>query len=188
MKKEIVKIGVVGVDSGQLVICDPSYIDGQYLTPDSEGKCDHAHDIYRHTGDGTLWQFCYGDEPSVKNVNKFPGTYGDEIPQYGLSPNELKEAGLFEETDIDPTPHIPNNEFSYRGICKTTKSENMGGQLNYTLGHAGVAVAFGTGLGDGTYDVFAEIVDTGSCGRRVKKVWVELITDEELKELQNTEF
>jgi hypothetical protein len=27
--KKIVQLGEVGVDSGQLVICDPSYIDGE---------------------------------------------------------------------------------------------------------------------------------------------------------------
>lgn len=183
MKSEIVKLGVVGVDSGQLVICDPAYIEGQFQTPDSEGKADHAHSIYRHK-DGKLWQFCYGEKPTAENVNSFTGTYADVIPEYGLCPNDLKTQGLFEETDIDPTPHIPDAEFSYRGICKTTNAENQGGQLNYLLGNEGVAVAFRSGLGDGTYDVYAEIVDAGGWGKRVKKVWVELITDAELKEMQ----
>ena len=40
-------------------------------------------------------------------------------------------------------------------------------------------------MGDGTYNVFAEIVDTVNFGKRVKKVWVELITDEELDEMRN---
>jgi hypothetical protein len=123
MQTEIVKLGVVGVDSGQLIICDPADIDGEFKRVDSAGY-------------------------------------------YGTA------------------PHIPEGEFSYRGICKiTSENKKHGGQLNYTLGHEGVAVAFQSGFGDGLYDVFAEIVDTGSWGKRVKKVWVELITDEELSEM-----
>lgn len=186
MESKIVKLGVVGVDSGQLIICDPAYIEQQFKTTDSGDKSDHAHAIYKHK-DGKLWQFCYGNVPAYENVNSFPGSYATVIPEYGLCPNDLKEQGLFEKTDMDPTPHIPEAEFSYRGICKTTKSENHGGQLNYALGHAGVAIAFSSGLGDGTYDIFAEIVDTGAFGERVKKVWVELITDEELEDLLKSE-
>ncbi len=185
MKSRTVKLGVVGVDSGQLIICDPAYIADEFKQPDSEGKADHAHTIYKHKNDGTLWQYCPSGKPSTENVNPFVGSYSDIIPKYGMCPNNLVECGLFEETDIDPTTHIPIAEFSYRGICKTTGSENLGGQLNYLHGHAGVAVALRTGLGDGTYDVFAEIADAGSWGERVKKVWVEFITDEELKNMQN---
>ncbi len=188
MEKEIVKLGVVGVDSGQLVICDPQYIESQYQNPDSEGKSDHAHTIYKHK-DGKYWQFCYGEKPSYENVNSFTGTYADIIPEYKLSPNQMIQKGLFEETKLDTSPHIPNAEFSYRGICKiTNNSENLGGQLNYLMGHAGVAVAFHSGLGDGTYDVFAEIVDAGEFGRRIKRVYVEFITDKELEELNNPTF
>ena len=67
-KRKIIKLGVVGVDSGQLMICDPCYIKDEFLTPDSEGKSNHAHQIYKHE-DGTLWQFCYKDE-SPYNPNK----------------------------------------------------------------------------------------------------------------------
>ncbi len=86
---------------------------------------------------------------------------------------------------MDPTPHIPEGEFSYRGISKITNSGKQGGQLNYLLGHEGAAVAFQSGMGDGHYNVFAEIIDTGKYGKRVKKVWVELITDEQLEEMRN---
>lgn len=183
MKTRIVKLGVVGVDSGQLMICDPSYISEQFQNPDSKGKSDHAHDIYKHK-DGKLWQFCYGGKPSVENVNPIKGTYADIIPEYGMSANDLIAKGLFVKSDIDPTPHIPESEFSYRGICKTTsKSENQGGQLNYLLGHEGVAVAFRSGFGDGEYGVFAEIIETEHHGERIKKVWVELITEKEFLQM-----
>lgn len=120
MKSETIKLGVVGVDSGQLVICDPCYIE----------------DEFQHT-------------PMSKTLDQ-----------------------------------VPNGEFSRLGIFKTTNSQLQGGQLNYRLGHEGVAVAFQSGFGDGTYEVFAEIIDAGSWGKRVKKVWVELITDEEMFEIE----
>lgn len=122
MKSEIVKLGVVGVDSGQLVICDPCYLEDEFLS-------------------------------TASNEDLEQGTVG---------------------------------EFSRRGIFKVTTSPSQGGQLNYRMGHEGVAVAFMSGFGDGTYDVFAEIVDAGAWGKRIKKVWVELITDEELTEIEES--
>lgn len=195
-KNRIVKIGVVGVDSGQLVICDPSYIDSEYKQPDSGSYDDHAHVVYKDVEDNSLWQYTYNNNPIFnKNkkktkstqggINAFPGAYDEIIPKYGKKPNELIESKRFVTTDIDPTPHIPKGEFSYRGICKATiRNENQAGQLNFSRGHAGVAVAFRTGLGDGVYDVFAEIADTGSMGERIIAVRIELISKEELEQLR----
>lgn len=195
MKKEVVKIGEVGVDSGQLMICDPCYIESEFQTPDS-GSYDHAHEVYRHKEDGSLWQYTYKNNPvfskgkrvavSQGGINAFPGSYEDVIPQYGKSPNQLRKEGLLElAEDVDPTPHIKKGEFSYRGICKTTINSKTGaGQLNYKLGHEGVAVAFRSGLGDGVYDVYAEIVDTGDWGKRISKVFVVMLSDEELQEME----
>lgn len=182
IETEIVKVGTVGVDSGQLMICDPCYIDSEWQTHESEDT-DHAHDIFIHK-DGSLWQFCYGSQPIVPNVNAFPGTYADVIPQYNASPNDMIRNGvLISNTGTDPRPHISDGEFSYRGICKGNKDN--GTQLNYLLGHPGVAVAFSSGFGDGSYDVYAEIVNLPAYGKRVKKVWVELITDEEINDIIN---
>lgn len=157
MKSRIVKIGEVGVDSGQLMICDPCYIEGQYKVVEKDGA-DHGHNIYKHKEDGKLWQFTYGSAPKLERVNQFPGTYEVIIPEYGLSPNDLIQRKVFEKTDFDKTAHIPLGEFSYRGICKTTDSKDQGGQLDYSTGVHGVAVAFRSGFGDGTYNVFAELV------------------------------
>ena len=185
-KSKVIHIGQVGVDSGQLVLCDPAYIESQYKTIPSSGA-DHAHDVYEHA-DGSLWQYTHGDPSNIKGVTNFPGTYGDVVPRYGKTPNEMIESKeLKKRSDINPVQHIPEGEFSYRGICQaTSRNDSQGGQLNFTLGHAGAAVAFRTGLGDGVYDVFAELVDAGIWGERVKKVWVELISDEELEELRGS--
>ena len=143
----VVKIGVVGVDSGQLVLSDPSYIESEFIVPEPDGNSDHAHAIYQHE-DSTYWQYCYeGEKTSYDYVRPFPGNYTQIIKKYNASPNDLIKTGKFKKTPLDPTPHIPKGEFSYRGICKATNNENQSGQLNYKLGHEGVAVVFSTGLG-----------------------------------------
>ena len=52
-------------------------------------------------------------------------------------------------------------------------------QLNYDLGHDGLGVVFDSGLGDGTYDVYATIGKVNDCGQRIKKVDVILIEQDE---------
>ncbi len=164
----VVQVGVVGVDSGQLMICDPSYIESEFITPEPDGNSDHAHVIYQHE-DGTYWQYCYmGEKPSYDYVMPFPGKYSEAIQKYGASPNDLIEQKKFKKTNLDPTPHIPKGEFSYRGICKARSNQNQVGQLNFKLGHEGVAVAFSSGFGDGIYEVFAEIVNAGDHGERYR--------------------
>lgn len=175
MKKRIIQIGVVGVDSGQLMICDPVYIETEYMHRERNGA-DHAHQIYKDIEDGSMWQYTYdGGSPTVPNVTAFPGKYSDVIDKYGEAPNDLIKEKRWLPTDIDPQPHIPNGEFSYQGICKITGDDkDMGGQLNYTLGHPGAAVAFRSGFGDGVYPVWAEIADFGEWGERIVKVWVDM--------------
>ena len=82
------KIGVVGVDSGLLLICDPCYIDSQWKTESED----------------------------------------------------------------------PKANFGYNACAKQI-SEKKHGQLNYTLGHPGLAVVFSPGFGDGTYEVWGLFKD-----------------------------
>lgn len=178
MKTRIVKLGEVGVDSGQLMICDPCYINSEWQKTEESPYSDFAHSIYKHT-DGSLWQFCYGCEPATEEINKFPGSYEDEILKYGKTPNQLITSGEFTATSIDPTPHIQDGAFSYEGVCKATNNNIQGGQLNYKRGHHGVAVAFRSGFGDGVYPVYAELAEIPGWGERIVRVWVELVNDEE---------
>jgi hypothetical protein len=182
MKKEIITLGIVGVDSGQLLICDPCYLDSEYVQREFKS----SHEIYRHK-DGKLWQFAFGNPTEVANetINPFTGSYEDIIPEYGKKPNQLIEEGEFESSGIDTMAYIPNGEFSYAGIAKATLGNGIGGQLNYMMGHPGVGVAFSSGFGDGSYEVKAEIIHSKTWGKRVSKVWVELITDEEIEELES---
>lgn len=93
MKEKWIKLGVVGVDSGQLVICDPCYLDDNWEIEDYNGE-------------------------------------------------EGKK---------------PKKNFSYNSVCNLTGSKKQGGQINYKLGHAGLAVATATGWGDGCYPVLAKV-------------------------------
>ena len=43
---------------------------------------------------------------------------------------------------------VPYTDRTYEKICNLTYNENQGGQLHYSLGHAGLGVAFSSGLGD----------------------------------------
>lgn len=94
MKK--IKIGEVGVDSGQLIITDPCYIDSQWKKEKLEQNKD----------------------------------------------------GSFKPA---------KNNFSYPAVCNITLKNPSAGQLNYKMGHPGVAVAFCSGYGDGTYPVYATL-------------------------------
>jgi len=105
-REKWVKMGVVGVDSGQLMIMDPCYVDSEWKKDDGSGEY----------GGGT-----------------------------------------------------------YEQCCKVTSSKKHGGQLKYELGHDGLGVAFATGLGDGTYEVWARIGKYKDLGERVKEVVIKLL-------------
>jgi hypothetical protein len=95
VKDERVKIGEVGVDTGQLMICDLCYIDDEWVKED-------------YSGEGK------------------------------------------------PAKH----KFSYNAICQALPGKNIAQLLN-KMGHPGVGVAFNRGIGDGTYPVYARVVDFG---------------------------
>jgi hypothetical protein len=133
MKK--VLIGHVGVDSGQLLMCDPCYIDSEWSKEDFTDIR-----VYEHKDTKEKLQY---------KVD-FPH-YEAEISKYGKNMNELLKTG--EWLDVPATDsEFP---FSYNACCKATLSNNGHGQLNYKLGHSGVGVAFSTAYGDGVYPVYA---------------------------------
>jgi hypothetical protein len=133
MKK--VCIGHVGVDSGQLLMCDPCYIDSEWSKEDFTDIR-----VYEHKDTKEKLQY---------KVD-FPH-YEAEISKYGKNMNELLKTG--EWLDVPATDsEFP---FSYNACCKATLSDNGHGQLNYKLGHPGVGVAFSTAFGDGVYPVYA---------------------------------
>ena len=128
-------IGYVGVDSGQLMLCDPCYIDSEWKKEDFDDVR-----VYRHKTTGDILQYRV-DFPHYEAV----------IEEYGKTMNELNASGEWEKENY----HTPVNSFSYNACAKATLSEQGYGQLNYNLGHPGVGVAFSTAHGDGVYPVYA---------------------------------
>lgn len=129
------KIGVIGIDSGQIIICDPCYIDEHWSHEEFKDIR-----IYKNIDTGHFLQ--YGKD--------FPD-YEAIIPKYNANMNQLIKTGKWEQMPNDP----PENEFSYAGSCHHTLSRDRAGQIHYPIGHAGLAVAASTGYGDGLYDVVA---------------------------------
>lgn len=164
MKKEI---GVVGVDSGQIVICDPCYIDSQWKHEEFDSRRK-----YRHT-DGTVITHTFDNDLIDANPDLFFCNFDAIIPKYGKCMNDMRDdKDCVELPDVEPAEH----PFSYNACCKKTMSDDEDGQLNYEKGHPGVGVVSSTGWGDGLYPVVADIDDrTG----RVKSITVVFIDDNE---------
>jgi hypothetical protein len=136
-------IGHVGVDSGQLLLCDPCYIDSQWRKEDFNDVR-----MYQHK--------------DTKDVLQYRGDfirYDQVIPKYKKSMNELLETGEWEELNVHKESTHP---FSYNACAQATLSEDGHGQLNYEHGHPGVGVAFSTAFGDGIYPVIAHYHSDGT--------------------------
>lgn len=139
MQQEL--IGHVGVDSGQLLLCDPGYIDSEWRNEDFEDIR-----IYKHKVTSDTLQY-----------RKDFANYEQVIPKYGQTMNQLNATGEWDQMDA----HSVNNPFSYNACCKATLSKDGHGQLHYNMGHPGVGVAFRTAFGDGYYPVYATYDDDG---------------------------
>jgi hypothetical protein len=133
MKK--ILIGHVGVDSGQLLMCDPCYIDSEWSKEDFTDIR-----VYEHKDTKEKLQY----------MVDFPH-YEAEIAKYGKNMNQLIATGEWDDVPATES-EFP---FSYNACCKATLSDDGHGQLNYKLGHPGVGVAFSTAYGDGVYPVYA---------------------------------
>ncbi|WP_155591104.1 hypothetical protein [Lysinibacillus cavernae] len=166
-----VSLGVVGVDSGQLMIIDPCYIN-------SEWKVD---------GNPIAVKFWGRDEDKLSSLLKNLGyTISEEDVKYVSCTNMNAEDTLnmikktAKENDLLIVSTIETDN-SFDTVCKlTSDEEKQGGQLHYKLGHEGLGVAFRSGFGDGMYEVFATIKDCSQWGERISKVEIVLIEDDEL--------
>ena len=137
-------IGHVGVDSGQLLLCDPCYIDSQWKQEDFEDLR-----MYEHITSKDRLQY-------LKDF----ANYQEPIEKYGgKTMNELIRTEEWKEVVYDGPTKYP---FSYNACAKATLSEEGHGQLNFELGHPGVGVAFSTAFGDGVYPVIAHYHSDGT--------------------------
>jgi hypothetical protein len=146
MKKQI---GVVGVDSGQILICDPCYIDSQWKKEEFSSKRRFKHK------DGTILNHTYarGDDYNENEFKKFD----DIIPKYNKCMNDM-----IADNDVVQIGYLPSeHNFSYAACAVKTLNDGNDGQLNYEMGHAGIGVVSGSFGGDGVYPVIADIDEDG---------------------------
>ena len=136
-------IGEVAVDSGQLLLCDPCYIDSEWVKEDFDPTRIYKNKI---TGETLTWMRDFAN-------------YQELLPKYGKNMNELIKTGEWEEV---PDIKGPVNPFSYNACAKATLSEDGHGELKFKLGHLGAGVAFSTAFGDGMYPVYAKYSDEGT--------------------------
>jgi len=149
MKK--VLMGHAAVDSGQLLICDPCYIDSEWEKEDFKDTR-----IYIHKVTGERLQYL-SDFESFEQV----------ITRYGKTMNQLLETNewaLLEE-------HPVENPFSYNACAKATLSEDGYDELKFKIGHPGAGVAFSTVIGDGLFPVYGYFNDDGY----LKSVEIEIL-------------
>lgn len=118
----------VGVDSGQLLLVDPCYIENHW-------KTDQFKDLrqYRHVTTGDVLEF-----------RKDFSNYEQTIERYGKTMNQLNATGEWKPIDR-PMP----DGMSYNACCHATLSDAQGGQVD-------LGAAFSTGYGDGLYPVFVK--------------------------------
>ncbi len=166
-KEERIRLGVVGVDSGQLMICDPGYLNEWKEEPFDLDEISLYKDVetgkeFKHPRD---WRLEFRD---------------------GMSYNEAMEKGL-----IERVPGKQKGEFSYNGVCQKTLDAEYTthdeGQIPFEMGHAGLAVAFRSGLGDGLYEVWGTVKELKDWGRRITKVEIILVEEESPHHKQLTE-
>lgn len=145
---EMEEIGSVFVDSGQLIITDPSYIDSEWLKEEFEDIR-----LYKDVRTNKVFQF-------RKDFQK----YTDIIDGYTKDVDSLVQEGTLEEVKIKT-----GLTYSYNGAAQATLSEEGYGNLKFKQGHEGAGFAFSTLYGDGEYPVYAEKIDG-----RVVRVMVDL--------------
>lgn len=119
-------LGHVPVDSGQLLLIDPTYLSHW------EQKDFEVIRIYQHkvTGDRLQYRVDFDH-------------YQSPIPRYASrNMNDLNKSGEWSLMSV-PTPPGLN----YNAVCRTTMCEAHGGEV------ADRGVAFGSGCGDGNYAV-----------------------------------
>ncbi len=169
--KNIVHLGQVGVDSGQVLITDPCYIDSQWKKEEYKGKRILKHKktkeefIYPDHFDNYEQTLAQAGLKKTKLEKRTPRKVITEKTRedYKKTINELVQEGTLKEM-----PRKKSGTYSYNGCCEATLGElnEGGGQLNHEMGHAGAGVASQTRHGDGSYNVWG-ILDDDGCIKQI---------------------
>jgi hypothetical protein len=120
-------LGAVGVDSGQLLVTDPSYL---RLWKDDSPL---GHPVMIHLKTGKKYKFRFGYEhkdPDVMDI----ASYDSIAPGTDKTFNQLLTS-----KEVISVPWNNEAEYGYRGACLITGKHPYGGEL----GHLGVAFASG---------------------------------------------
>ncbi|APU10898.1 hypothetical protein A5M85_11575 [Cellulophaga lytica] len=150
-KLETQLAGYVDVDSGQLMLTDPLYVDSQWKKETYEDLR-----LYKDVETGKSYQY-------LKDFNN----YQEKIEGFDNTVNELLKSNRFEEIKVD---RKSDYSYSYAGACYATINEEGFGAMTHEKGHEGAAVAFRTFMGDGSYPVYIE-----TYGGRNIRMYVDLI-------------
>lgn len=134
---EVRFLGEVSVDSGQLLISDPCYIDSEWID-------EPFVDIRR---------YLHIETERVLEYRVDFQHYEEQIPDLGQSMNEMEAAGAV--VAIPNTPPDRFYRYSYNGACLATTNGQYG-DLRFRNGTPGAGVVFASGWGDGFYPVFGE--------------------------------
>lgn len=133
---EVVKLGEVGVDSSQLLITDPCYLESEWTPAALEGK-----EIYIDSLQNAVYQ-----------ADKDFQSYEEALPEHGKTVRELVDSGILVKRRLEDSEL---SQYSYEGVCKATLGAGYG-ELAYRRGHKGAGVAFSTAFGDGLYPIYGE--------------------------------
>ncbi len=136
-RKKEVYMGSVNVDSGQLVICDPGYIDSQWKEEDFEDIR-----IYENIDTGDTLQYRIDFDNYESLIEKYDNQTMNQLLRTGKW--KLVENFSYE------------NPFSYNACSQTTLSNDGFGELGL-----GIAVTLSTTVGDGCYPVYGKFNDDG---------------------------
>lgn len=161
------RLGIVGVDSGKLMVMDPCYMD-----------------IAAELTDNVLHCYFWGRDGY--EVAEFLTNSGFKVEDSCESANVIHNISLDDKIRINEIINIhpewkvvtnfTDDDFSNRSL-NVTCGKNRGGCIPFPLGHNGLAVCFESGIGDGTYEVWAHYALFGISGERIAKVEVILIDD-----------
>jgi hypothetical protein len=171
------KIGVVGVDSGQLIIMDPCYLESdvseygsKILGVDFWGE--GREEIEKRLETEGIWVDTIGSKSRI------------EVNQSRLSVEVLTEKIYAISKEINKVIIVSTfTESFYDAVSDVTLSKDAG-EVPYSMGHSGLAVAFSSGLGDGVYDVYITSADISGWGRRNVKVEIELISEADFEDTE----
>ena len=159
MKRKL--LGRVGVDSGQLIITDPCYIDSEWQNVPFQ----HI-EAYKHKKTQKIYAYA-GFTITPKQIAKFALAKKPELffnyeqkTSNGKTMNEMIEAKEVKHLSLKENQEFTGT-FSYGGICQTNNAEKH--QINYKKGHPGVAVTFNSGYGDGYYPIYGVFNKEGRC-------------------------